>query len=50
MQKIGVGPNPFNIKEDDWVIPCKNNMGSWRSYMIGWNQDFIPVGAELLEA
>lgn len=42
--KVGNLPNPLSIAEGDWVIPGSANLGTWRGYLVGWNQDFIPVG------
>lgn len=45
---VKVGPGVKNLSENDWVIPYKTGMGTWRSLASWREKDVLKMPAELL--
>ena len=53
VHKLGLGANPYNLKEGQWVIPKSFDFvggGSWQKYLVGSNIDYLPVSKNRLNA
>ena len=45
---VKVGPGVKNLSENDWVLPYKAGMGTWRS-LVSWREkDVLKIPADLL--
>lgn len=45
---VKVGPGVKNLGENDWVLPYKASMGTWRSLAIWREKDVIKIPADLM--
>jgi NADPH:quinone reductase-like Zn-dependent oxidoreductase len=45
---VKVGPGVKNLSENDWVMPFKPGMGTWRSLAVWREKDLLKMPADLL--
>ena len=45
---VKVGPGVKNLSENDWVLPYKASMGTWRSLAAWREKDVLKIPADLL--
>lgn len=45
---VKVGPGVKNLSENDWVIPFKTGMGTWRSLAVWREKDVLKMPVDLM--
>jgi trans-2-enoyl-CoA reductase len=45
---VKVGPGVKNVSEDDWVLPYKPGMGTWRALAVWREKDVIKLPKDIM--